>query len=98
MLNGLLRVTKLHFVQTFSIFFVKLSFVRITPFLMYQRKTLIFKVNLTFQKGSCMARSFVMSLYKDRTEKSHFYVSHIKRVNGTMLQTTNATGNAMLVL
>jgi hypothetical protein len=72
MLNALFWVKKQHFSSPFHFLLTRLSLVKITPWLRYQRKILIFKGSFTFQLMHLwgVPSYFIMSLYIDCVEKT----------------------------
>ena len=73
MFSSLLQ--KQHFPSPFHFLLSKLSLVRITPFLRYHKKILIFIGSLNFQaiQSSCALCSFTRFVYIDLTEKIDFW-------------------------
>ena len=73
MFSSLLQ--KQHFPSPFHFLLSKLSLVRITPFLRYHKKILIFIGSLNFQaiQSSCALCSFTRFVYIDLTEKIEFW-------------------------
>ena len=84
---------KLHLVSHFHLLLIKLSFVKITPFFKYQRKTLIFKGNFAFQNTlfSEILSLFINSLYSDRVEKTPFFFICQMKLSLSLFRLTRRT-------